>query len=76
MLEDLELSRTLVNVASKSGTTLETLNNKALPREAFAKAGLRLSVFWLGMGLALGVGFAAAFPVNLILVKNGIRHRH
>lgn len=41
MLEDLELSRTLVNVASKSGTTLETLNNEALLREAFAKAGLR-----------------------------------
>jgi len=40
VLKDLDLSRTLVNVVSKSGTTLETLTNEELVRAAFAKAGL------------------------------------
>lgn len=40
------------------------------------EAGLGEGIFWLGMLAALAAGFAAAFPVNLILVKNGIRHRH
>ncbi|MCH8841713.1 MAG: glucose-6-phosphate isomerase [SAR324 cluster bacterium] len=40
VLEGLDLSRTLVNVVSKSGTTLETLTNETLVREAFIKAGL------------------------------------
>jgi hypothetical protein len=33
-------------------------------------------IFWLGMLLALIAGFAAAFPVNLLLVKRGVRHQH
>ena len=40
VLADLDLSRTLVNVVSKSGTTLETRTNEALVREAFVRAGL------------------------------------
>ena len=40
------------------------------------EAGLGEGIFWLGMLAALIAGFAAAFPVNLILVKNGIRHWH
>ena len=40
VLGDLDLSRTLVNVVSKSGTTLETLTNEQLVRTAFAAAGL------------------------------------
>jgi len=40
VLQGLDLSRTLVNVVSKSGTTLETLTNETLVRAAFAKAGL------------------------------------
>ncbi len=40
VLADLDLSRTLVNVVSKSGTTLETLTNELLVREAYAKDGL------------------------------------
>ncbi|MEE9235379.1 MAG: glucose-6-phosphate isomerase [Candidatus Acidoferrales bacterium] len=40
VLEGLDLSRTLVNVVSKSGTTLETLTNETLVRNAFTKAGL------------------------------------
>jgi glucose-6-phosphate isomerase len=40
VLKGLDLSRTLVNVVSKSGTTLETLTNEELVRRAFARAGL------------------------------------
>ncbi|MGB3223980.1 MAG: glucose-6-phosphate isomerase [Desulforhopalus sp.] len=40
VLKGLDLSRTLVNVVSKSGTTLETLTNEELVREAFIAAGL------------------------------------
>ncbi len=40
VLEGLDLSRTMVNVVSKSGTTLETLTNEKLVRTAFLKAGL------------------------------------
>ena len=39
-------------------------------------AGLSAPIFWLGMSLALAAGFAAAFPVNYILVGKGIRHHH
>ncbi len=40
VLKELDLSRTLVNVVSKSGTTLETLTNEELVRAAFIAAGL------------------------------------
>ncbi len=39
-------------------------------------AGLSSVIFWLGMGFALAAGYAAAFPVNYILVGKGIRHVH
>lgn len=40
VLGGLDLSRTLVNVVSKSGTTLETLTNETLVRKALEKEGL------------------------------------
>ena len=40
VLKGLDLSRTLVNVVSKSGTTLETLTNEELVKEAYIKEGL------------------------------------
>jgi len=40
VLRDLDLSRTLVNVVSKSASTLETLTNEGLVKNAFSKAGL------------------------------------
>lgn len=40
VLGQVDLSRTLVNVVSKSGTTLETLTNEELVRQAFVAAGL------------------------------------
>ena len=40
VLASVDLSRTLVNVVSKSGTTLETLTNEELVRAAFVAAGL------------------------------------
>ena len=39
-------------------------------------AGLTDGIFWLGMLLGLIAGFIAAFPVNYIFVKKGIRHQH
>jgi len=40
VLKKLDLSRTLVGVVSKSGTTLETLTNEEIVRGAYVKAGL------------------------------------
>ena len=40
VLQGLDLSRTLFNIVSKSGTTLETLTNEKLVREALVSAGL------------------------------------
>jgi glucose-6-phosphate isomerase len=40
VLRGLDLSRTLINVVSKSGSTLETLTNETLVRLAFSAAGL------------------------------------
>ncbi len=39
-------------------------------------AGLASGIFWLGMGFALAVGYAAAFLVNYMLTGRGIRHIH
>ena len=40
VLQGLDLSRTLFNIVSKSGTTLETLTNERLVRAALIRAGL------------------------------------
>lgn len=39
-------------------------------------AGLTDSIFWVGMLLGLIAGFIAAFPVNYLFVRKGIRHHH
>lgn len=40
------------------------------------EAHLHEPIYWIGMGLSLLAGFGAAFPVNYLFVKRGIRHRH
>jgi glucose-6-phosphate isomerase len=40
VLDQVDLSRSLVNIVSKSGTTLETLTNEMLVKEKFKQAGL------------------------------------
>ncbi|MDD2463459.1 MAG: glucose-6-phosphate isomerase [Desulfobulbus sp.] len=40
VLRGLDLSRTLFNIVSKSGTTLETLTNEELVKDALVRAGL------------------------------------
>ncbi|MGE4403797.1 MAG: glucose-6-phosphate isomerase [Desulfobulbus sp.] len=40
VLQGLDLSRTLFNIVSKSGTTLETLTNEQLVKDALVRAGL------------------------------------
>ncbi len=38
--------------------------------------GLSHLNYWLGLISALFIGFIAAYPVNLFLVKKGIQHHH
>jgi putative flippase GtrA len=40
------------------------------------EAGLSSPLFWFGMLLALIAGFAAAFPINYIMIGRGVRHIH
>lgn len=49
VLRGLDLSTTLVNVVSKSGTTLETLTNEKLVQAAYKKAGLDPSLFFVAV---------------------------
>jgi hypothetical protein len=39
-------------------------------------AHLSSPLLWLGMAAGLAAGFVAAFPVNLWLVRRGVRHAH
>jgi len=48
-LSGLDLGKTLVNVVSKSGSTLETMTNEALVRKAFSEAGLEPSRHFLAV---------------------------
>ena len=40
------------------------------------QSSLHSPLFWIGMLLALMAGFTAAFPVNYVLVRRGLRHQH
>jgi hypothetical protein len=40
------------------------------------EAGLGDLIFWEGMVLGLIAGFIAAYPVNYVFVKRGVRHLH
>lgn len=40
------------------------------------EAGLTDALFWTGMGIALVAGFVAALPVNIVMIRRGIRHVH
>lgn len=52
----------------------EVITQVAMP--GVMTAHLTDPIFWIGMTAALAVGFIAAFPVNYIFIKNGIRHQH
>ena len=39
-------------------------------------AGLTKPIFWIGMLMALTGGFIAAYPINFIMIKRGVRHYH
>ena len=54
--------------------TFEVITQAVIP--GVMTASLADPVFWLGMIASLIVGFVAAFPVNYVLVKKGIRHYH
>lgn len=40
------------------------------------EASITQGLFWFGMGISLLAGFMAALPVNVILIRRGIRHHH
>ena len=40
------------------------------------EAGLTDGIFWIGMFAALAVGFVAALPVNVVMIRRGVRHVH
>ena len=49
ILNGLDLAKTLVNVVSKSGSTLETMTNEELVRQAYVEAGLEPSRHFLAV---------------------------
>ena len=54
--------------------TFEMLAALSIP--GVMDAHLSDGIFWMGMVVSLLVGFLAAWPVNYILIKRGIGHRH
>lgn len=54
--------------------TFEVIAQMAIP--GVMTAQLSDLLFWQGMFASLVVGFIAAFPVNYIMIKRGIRHQH
>ncbi len=54
--------------------TFEVLTQLLIP--GVMEAQLTDGIFWAGMAAALAVGFAAALPVNYIMIRKGVRHQH
>jgi hypothetical protein len=54
--------------------TGEVLTERFFPGMMNAK--LNNLIFWIGLVATSAVGFATAFPVNLYLVRRGVRHHH
>ena len=63
VLQEMDLSRTLVNVVSKSGTTLETLANEELVRRAYRQAGLDPNAYFVAV---TGQGSPMDNPANYL----------
>lgn len=40
------------------------------------RLGVMHLFYWIALGLSLTAGFVIAFPVNLTLVRKGVRHHH
>lgn len=54
--------------------TAETIMELGFP--GMKKLGLMHFQYWVGLFATLIAGFLAAYPVNLYLVKKGVRHHH
>ena len=54
VLKNLDLSRTLVSVVSKSGSTLETVTNETFARQQFEEAGLNPKEHFVSVSMAGG----------------------
>ncbi len=73
-------SRALKQVLVAEGLSIAVMEGTEVLVEVYTPgvmaAGLGSPLFWGGMTLALAAGFAAAFPVNYILIGRGVRHHH
>ena len=73
-------SRAIKQVLVAEGLSIVVMETAEVLVEVYTpgvmEAGLSSPVFWMGMLLALTAGFAAAYPVNYVLVGRGIRHQH
>jgi len=54
--------------------SFEVLTEVTIP--GVMNAHLTDSIFWIGMFAALIIGFIAAFPINYIMIKRGVKHLH
>jgi len=74
------LKKAFQTVLVAEGLSIAVMEGFEVLTEVFTpgvmNAHLDEPIFWLGMVLALAVGFVAAFPVNLYFIKKGIRHLH
>lgn len=78
-------ANTPFSTAAKIILTTETLSILAMEAAeagtellfpGMRRMGLVHIQYWIGLLTALVAGFVVAFPVNLALVKKGIRHHH
>ena len=80
MKADFGFGRALRTVLIVEGVSIAVMETAEVLVEIYTpgvmEAGLTDGIFWLGMALALAAGFLAAFPVNYILVLQGVRHQH
>ncbi len=77
---EFSFSRAFKTVLIAEGLSIAVMETAEVLVEVYTPgvmdAGLTDPIFWIGMSLALVAGFVAAFPVNLVLVRMGVRHQH
>ena len=77
---DMPFSKAFKIILAAEGISIAVMETAEVLVEIYTPgvmgAGLTDSIFWFGMLFALAAGFLAAFPVNVILIKRGVRHQH
>ena len=77
---NLPFSHAFKQILVAEGLSIAVMETAEVMAEVYTpgvmSAGLGEGIFWLGMCFALIAGFVAAYPVNYVLVKRGVRHCH